>query len=87
MIVEAQDEHHTWKPLEYWSHSWCGNSYFTAEIPPQYFAFSRGIKCSGDFLTTCRVKVFNGQDSLYSNEFKMSINQNQFNRPASTKEQ
>jgi hypothetical protein len=86
MIVEAQDEHKQWKALEYWSHSWCGNSYFSVDLPPQYFAFARGIKCSGDFFTTCRLKVFNGKDSLLSNEFKMSINKSQFNKPVLSKE-
>jgi hypothetical protein len=81
MIVEAQDENKTWKALEYWSHSWCGNSYYSVELPPNYFAFARGIKCSGDFFTTCRLKVFNGTDSLLSNEFKMTINKSQFNKP------
>lgn len=86
MVVEAQDEHHVWKALEYWSHSWCGNSYYSVDLPPQYFAFGRGIKCSGDFFTTCRLKVFNGNDSLLSNEFKMSINKSQFNKPNLGKE-
>ncbi|MCD6017692.1 MAG: hypothetical protein K0S53_813 [Bacteroidetes bacterium] len=86
MIVEAQDKHRKWRAIEYWSHSWCGNSYYTLDIPPQYFAFTRGVKCSGDFLTSCRLKVLNGGDSLYSNEFKMSISTNQFNRPVSYKE-
>lgn len=86
MVVEAQDEHKKWKALEYWSHSWCGNSYYTLDLPPQHFAFARGIKCSGDFFTNCRLKVFNGSDSLLSNEFKMSINKNQFNKPISDKE-
>jgi len=86
MIVEAQNEHKQWKPIEYWSYSWCGNSYYSVELPPRYFAFSRGVKCSGDFYTTCRIKVYNEGDSLYSNEFKMNININQFNKPASNKE-
>lgn len=86
MIVEAQDEHKTWRALEYWSHSWCGNSYYSVELPSHYFVFARGIKCSGDFFTTCRLKVFNGNDSLLSNEFKMTINKSQFNKPVSNKE-
>ncbi len=86
MIVEAQDEHKQWKPIEYWSHSWCGNSYYSVDLPPQTFAFSRGVKCSGDFFTTCRLKVFNGGDSLISNEFKMNISATQFNMPVSNRE-
>ncbi len=81
MVTEAKDEHGNWKPLEYWSHSWCGNSYISFELKPQHFAFTRGIKCSGDFYTTCRLKLSNAADSLYSNEFKMTINKNQFTKP------
>lgn len=81
MTVEAQDGNKQWKALEYWSHSWCGNSYYSLDIPPQHFAFTRGVKCSGDFYTTCRLKLRFGKDSLYSNEFRMSINKSQFNKP------
>lgn len=81
MIIEAQDEFKQWRPIEYWSHSWCGNSYAFHALPPRHFAFTRGIKCSGDFLTTCRLKLLNEKNSLYSNEFRMSINKTQFNKP------
>lgn len=81
MITEARDEKGTWKPVEYWSHSWCGNSYYSLDIKPEHFAFTRGVKCSGDFLTRCRLKLkFNG-DSLYSNTFSMNISKGQFTKP------
>lgn len=81
MIVEAQDSKHVWKPIEYWSNSWCGNSYFTCIIPSQHYLMTRGIKCSGDFYTKCRVKLTNSDASVYSNEFYMSINETQFEQP------
>jgi hypothetical protein len=85
MVTEAKDDRGNWKPLEYWSYSWCGNSYFSLEVEPQHFVFTRGIKCSGDFYTTCRLKLLNAKDSLYSNEFKMTINRNQFTKPIERK--
>jgi len=79
MMLEAMDKDHRWKPIEYWSHSWCGNSYFSTLLPPEHFAFTRGIKCSGDFTTSCRLKLSNKGDTLYSNAFLMSISRSQFN--------
>ncbi len=78
MMLEAKDQDQQWKPIEYWSHSWCGNSYFSATLPPEHFAFTRGIKCSGDFATSCRLKLSNKGDTLYSNVFRMSISRSQF---------
>ncbi len=80
MVLEAMDTDHHWKPIEYWSHSWCGNSYFSAFLPPEHFAFTRGIKCSGDFMTPCRLKLSNREDTLYSNTFRMGISLQQFRK-------
>jgi hypothetical protein len=80
MVLEAMDQDREWKPIEYWSHSWCGNSYFSTTLPPEHFAFTRGIKCSGDFTTSCRLKLSNKGDTLYSNIFRMSISRSQFRK-------
>lgn len=84
MIVEAQDKHHKWKPIEYWSNSWCGNSYFQMSISPRCFTFTRGIKCSGDTRSLCRLNLTNGKTTIYSNEFFMNINDSQFTKPNGT---
>ncbi|MCZ4409138.1 hypothetical protein O3Q51_09975 [Cryomorphaceae bacterium 1068] len=81
LIVEAKDTNGDWKPIEYWSNSWCGNSYFEQLLPPKHMMISRGIKCSGDFHTRCRLKLTTQRDSVYSNEFSMSINETQFTNP------
>jgi hypothetical protein len=81
MVVQAVDKNGKWKPIEYWSGSWCGNSYYTLMIPPRHMLMTRGIKCSGMFRTKCRMKVSNERDSIYSNEFYMSINETQFDKP------
>ncbi|MDG1260135.1 MAG: hypothetical protein P8H59_03980 [Flavobacteriales bacterium] len=85
MIVEAVDSDGDWKPIEYWSNSWCGNSYFNFMLPPNHMMMTRGIKCSGDFYTNCRMKLYNAKDSLISNEFHMSINETQFAKPLEKK--
>lgn len=82
MIIEARDESRNWKPIEYWSNSWCGNSYSFVIIPPKHFAFTRGVRCSGNYLTNCRLKVFNEDAVIYSNEFRMQINKTQFEKPS-----
>ncbi len=81
MVAEAQNDKSEWKKIEYWSHSWCGNSYFQIPLGPNRYFMTRGIKCSGDFYTKCRMKLFNGNDSLVSNEFYMTINKTQFEKP------
>ncbi len=81
MTIEALDEKNKWRAIEYWSNSWCGNSYFTLNIPPKHYILTRGIKCSGDFRTKCRLIVKNKEVSILSNEFYMYINKTQFEKP------
>lgn len=81
MVVEAMDQSGAWKPIEYWSNSWCGNSYYHQIIPPEHMVMTRSIKCSGGFYTRCRMKVSNDSNTLFSNEFFMSINESQFQQP------
>ncbi|MBN4071290.1 hypothetical protein JYT72_02150 [Crocinitomix catalasitica] len=80
MVCEAQDEKGAWKPIEYWSNSWCGNSYFSYRIPPQHLTYSKVMVFEGDFKTKCRLKLNTGFGAIYSNEFSMSINKGQFER-------
>jgi hypothetical protein len=81
LVVEAADSKGEWMPIEYWSDSWCGNSYSTVMIPPKHMLMTRGIKCSGDFRTKCRLKLTNAKDVVYSNTFYMAINETQFSMP------
>ena len=84
MITEAKDHHGKWQPIEYWSNSWCGNSYFSMSIAPRHFTFTRGIKCSGDTKRLCRLKLTDGKTTIYSNEFFMNITESQFAKPNGT---
>ncbi len=81
MVVEAMNPTGEWLPIEYWSKSWCGNSYYKQFIPPRHLLMTRGIKCSGDFYTQCRMKLSNGKQDIYSNTFSMTINPTQFENP------
>lgn len=80
MVVEAISTKNTWEPIEYWSNSWCGNSYETTTIPPHHYLFTRGIKCSGEYATKCRLKLTSEKEVYYSNEFYMSISLTQFGK-------
>lgn len=84
MQVEAMDKNGKWKPIEYWSDSWCGNSYYYVLLPPRQMYMSRAIKCSGDFKTKCRMVLHNENMTLYSNEFTMGISEKQFTKPVQT---
>jgi hypothetical protein len=81
MVAQSLDINNKWRNIEYWSGSWCGNSYGTTVIPPEHYLFARGVKCSGEKRTKCRLKLMNGNDSLFSNEFYMNINETQFTFP------
>ena len=81
MTLEAFTEDQQWKSVEYWSHSWCGNSYFHYKIPANHYLFTRGIWYGGDVHTIGRLKLMNGRDSLYSNVFSISVCEGQFIKP------
>ncbi len=80
MVCEAQDEKGEWKPIEYWSNSWCGNSYFAYRIPPQHVAYTKVMVFKGEYKTKGRLKLNTGFGPIYSNEFTISVNKGQFER-------
>ncbi|HEX8516886.1 MAG TPA: hypothetical protein VF868_11850 [Bacteroidia bacterium] len=81
IVAQSLDKNNKWRNIEYWSHSWCGNSYGTTVIPPRHYLFTRGVKCSGERKSRCRLKLMTQNDSLFSNEFFMNINETQFRSP------
>jgi hypothetical protein len=83
MRIEALDRNENWNAIEYWSDSRCGNSYYTFMLPPNHLLLTRGVKCSGDFYTKCRMRALCADDTVYSNEFSMNINEKQFQKPLS----
>ena len=81
MQMEAKTDSTTWELVEYWSPSWCGNSYHEIRIPSGNAAFMRGIKYSGEINTVGRLRLQNGDSTIFSNEFPISVNQGQFEMP------
>jgi hypothetical protein len=81
MIQEALNTKGEWAPIEYWTYSGCGNSYFSRLVlPPGQCALLPIRQYSGPFLTKLRLKWKNGTRTLYSDSFEGSIEPGQFNR-------
>lgn len=78
LIQEAKDEQGKWRPIEYWTYSWCGNSYSALSIKPGFYALTKIYKYNGDFDTLLRLKTIVKGETLYSNPIKGSINKSQF---------
>lgn len=83
MIQEAKDENGDWKPIEFWQHSWCGNSYAFEKLLPNTIVIAKIFKYDGDFETDIRLKLKNGNHIIYSDSFKGKINKSQFDLPSS----
>jgi hypothetical protein len=77
MIYEAKNEYGIWKPIEYKTYSWCGNSYFSYTLNPDDFALLKVPVQSGDYKTKLRLKIRIGNNIFYSNEIEGIINKSQ----------
>ncbi len=75
---EAKNEKGEWKPIEYWSYSWCGNSYRSRKIGPNEIIKSKSFNYSGSYVTEIRFKLFNSNKVYYSNVLKGTIELSQF---------
>ena len=80
MIQEAKDLNGQWKPIEYWTHSLCGNSYYSFALPPKHCAIIKIPIYKGNFETELRVKYKKDSIVFYSKPFRGSINLSQFER-------
>jgi hypothetical protein len=78
MICEAQNENGEWVPIEYWSDSWCGNSYATYKLPPNHIMYTKFTPYKGELKTKARLALQSGFGTTYSNEFFISVNPGQF---------
>lgn len=77
-IQEALDRDGNWIPIEYFEHSSCGVSYMKRCLEPNRAYSFRIAKYEGEFETKLRLKVLFGEEVIYSNEFRGSINHTQF---------
>lgn len=85
MICEVLDKNGEWKPIEYWTSSWCGNSYFTYNIPPKHVAYTLVNCYKGTISTSARLKLTTGFGIIYSNTFNISVNKGQFKNVTANK--
>lgn len=83
--IQAKDKHGNWRDIEYLPSSWCGNSYHSLFLPPEYYWEFVIPKYTGEFKTKLRAELLYKRDHkqeesevLYSNEFEGSINPGQF---------
>jgi hypothetical protein len=82
MIQEAKNRKGEWKPIEYYEpYTYCGNSFGSEKLIPNHYAISKIYKYEGTFNTKLRLKLMTNNRIYYSNEFKGSINHNQFELP------
>jgi hypothetical protein len=81
VIQEALDSNYSWKPIQIWNWSWCGNSYYRAFLKPNHYLMFKIPLYAGDFYTDIRLKLYSRDAIYYSNEYKGFINLKQFNLP------
>ena len=83
--LQAKNKSGQWKDIEYLPSSWCGNSYHSVFLPPNYHWEFIIPEYDGEFKTLLRAKLtyFDNlkartEKSMYSNEFEGTINPAQF---------
>lgn len=78
-LIEAKNKEGSWKPVQYWWFSWCGNSYWDIVLPPKN-SFQIGLNNRlGEIQTIMRLKIHGHDTIYYSNEFNGWISENSFN--------
>lgn len=78
LIQEAKDKKGNWKPIEYWSFSWCGNSYGNEKVASEKILKTESKKYNGEFKTQIRFKLLENNEVFYSNPVICNINLSQF---------
>lgn len=84
MKIEARNSKGAWKDIMYLPSSWCGNSYHTLMLEPQYYWEFTMPKYDGEIATKLRIclqYISHNKDkvmTVYSNEFDGHINPGQF---------
>ncbi|NME72333.1 hypothetical protein [Flammeovirga aprica] len=81
-IQEALTPEGEWKPIEYWVHSWCGNSIKFNPLPGLTYTYFTMPIYKGEYKTKIRLKVYNEKEILYSNVIDGYINLKQLQEPS-----
>ncbi len=79
ILQEAKDDQGEWRAIEYPPQSFCGNSYHRVMLPANHYWSFRVPRYKGSLQTMLRFR-FSGSNgvSYLSNEFKGSVNPEQF---------
>jgi hypothetical protein len=81
MIQEAIDKNGDWQPIEYWTYSGCGNSYFhPLTLKPGKYIMIPIKKYNGNYKTKIRLKLKKDKSIFYSDPFDGSIETSQFDK-------
>jgi len=73
-VLEARVGHNEWRPVQYLTFSWCGNSYVLKHIAAGHKAYFITPALTGNYKTTLRYKILGKDQFYYSNKFKGRIN-------------
>lgn len=85
IIQEAKNKDGDWKPIEYWSYSWCGNSDFGKAIAPEHIIRTKSKCYSGSYETEIRFKLLSDNKVYYSNVLNGTIEFSLFNNSTALK--
>lgn len=78
-VLQAKTIGEQWYPIQYWSFSTCGNSYYFKHFPPKTAnSFVTKLPNEGDYKTKLRYKLLGADKFFYSNEFDGRINYCEF---------
>jgi len=81
LIQQAKNEKDEWQDIENYINSFCGNSYHSVKILPNYYQIYTAPVTNGAFKTSFRFRLELSDTMIYSNEYLGTINKGQFLKP------
>ncbi|GEM_PF-2522072 len=77
LFMEVLNRDGEWKSIHHPKPPGCGVGKYQIVLPPKEYAITAVPKYKGNFETRARLKLY-GHKEIYSNEFEVEINENQF---------
>jgi hypothetical protein len=78
-VKEAINYQNKWLPVEFWDHSWCGNSYFSISVEPKELIVLKTYKLKEGAKTKIRLRLKSESNGvLVSEAFESSIDPDYF---------
>lgn len=78
LIQQAKNEKGEWLDIEKYINSFCGNSYYTLQMPPKHYQIFITPITKGNVKTKLRFRLNLKDTIIYSNEYYGTINQGQY---------